>query len=725
MSKIDPCAPSVGPAVIDAELSLEDVMQMELYEAEARPTPAAEPAEVEPAPEDAAAADLTAGASMSAGQAEAMRFRPYIRKQTVSGRYRSPREYWQLELRVDVDGYRPMRRVSGDYFQVAGATLTYFGSFVVDAVSLKVTGWEVTISGEAQTTWPTSYNQIQIRIPRRPIFMARATAQVKWQTSSGLSGTSYTCEYESRHFRTVELEEDQEEDVTPFVSYDTGALTSGGPARTLSIDKAYSEAGIEMRTAGVSNVVPTAPGSTWSNAELHDAMVSQFSLWKDVPQWKVWLLHAWRHDKATTAGIMFDQQGQQRQGCAAFYHGITGTAPDRQRLQLYVCVHELGHCFNLFHAFQKQYTQPPSPYRPDALSWMNYPQYYPDGSAAFWNRFPFVFDDLEIIHLRHAFHNNIVMGGNPFGIGAALEDPAAFVDLVENNSGLRLELETQPSFAYGEPVVVEVKMYLTDQRGKQIHTELHPKYGFVQIAVQKPNGEVVVYKPLMEHCVALDTTTLDESKPSVYESAYIGYDKEKGHIFDQPGLYRLRGVYYGLDGSMVLSDVSSLRVRAPLTGDDEKVAELFLGDQQGVLLFLLGSDSDHLVNGNEALNQVLEEYPDHRLAVYAQLVQGFNASREFKKITPDHKVEVREPQSDKAVSFLSSVVEASKAEAGVDNITLNQTMQCMVRTQAQAGQTKEARATINELGAIFRKKGLKPHVEQLIKDQQAELRKEL
>lgn len=715
MSILDPCAPSLGPVVLDVELSLEDVAEIESYEADSLATPSVTPGLEEAYDPGAASGEAGAAASIRSG----------IRMRTVSGRYRSPRQSWQLELRVDMDGYWPMRRISGDFFQITGSTVSYYGSFMVDAVSMDLSTKWVILTGEARTTWKTSYNRVRLTIPRRPIHLPAAPASVKWLTAGGKSGSHYTCQFESRYFRTLELEEDREEEVTPFLSYDTGSLASGGPARSLSIVGAYAEAGIEVRTAGAPNLVPTAPGSTWSNAELHHAMVSHFSLWKDLPQWKVWLLHGWRHDSPTTAGIMFDQEGQQRQGAAAFYHRIAGDSPEALRLQLYVCVHELGHCFNLLHAFQKQYSNPPSPYRPEALSWMNYPQYYPDGPSAYWNGFPFAFDELEVIHLRHASRNDIIMGGNPFGIGASLEDPAAFVDLVEDNSGLRLELESPPSFAYGEPVVVEVKLYLDGQRRRQIHQELHPKFGFVQIAVQKPSGELDVYKPLMEHCVTLDAATLDENTPSMYESAYIGYDKERGHLFDQPGQYRLRAIYYGLDGSIILSKILPLRVRPPVSAEDEKVAELLLGEEQGTLLFLLGSDSDYLKSGNEALSQVLAEHPDHRLAVYARLVKGMNAAREFKVLTPDSQVRVREPVPAEAVSQLSAVVEASKQEQGVDNITLNMTMQTMARAQMQMGETKAARETITEMGAIFRKKDLKPHVERLIKEQQAALRAEL
>ena len=52
-------------------------------------------------------------------------------KRPVSGRYRGTTGAFQLELRVDVDRMRPMKRVSGDFFQLSGGTTAYYGSFVV------------------------------------------------------------------------------------------------------------------------------------------------------------------------------------------------------------------------------------------------------------------------------------------------------------------------------------------------------------------------------------------------------------------------------------------------------------------------------------------------------------------------------------------------------------------------------------------------------------------
>src|SRR5690606_34218444 len=128
-----------------------------------------------------------------------------------------------------------------DYFQPTGGTLTYFGSWVVNSVNLDVADLMVTITGEAETTWSTSFNKIKVTIPRRILFMPPAPATVEWFNAAGQKGGAYLCSYESAYLRSIDFEQDREQSVTPFVSYNTGALPSGGAARDLTVAKAYAE----------------------------------------------------------------------------------------------------------------------------------------------------------------------------------------------------------------------------------------------------------------------------------------------------------------------------------------------------------------------------------------------------------------------------------------------------------------------------------------------------
>ncbi len=642
---------------------------------------------------------------------------PFKRK--VSGRYRHAGAV-QLELRVDVDGRHPLRRVSGDFFTQSGGTLTYLGSFIVDAPTIAVSPTQVVIDGMGAYTWSAAFPRVRVTIPRNTIFVPPGSATVRFLSTGGAVGATYACAYASPFFRTVQLEEDSVAGVTPFVSYNTGSLASPPPSRILSIAAAYAEAGVEIQVAGTRNIVPTSGiGSAWSNAELHNAMVTNFSLWANQPQWKVWLLTAQLHDLGPgLLGIMFDQQGAQRQGCAVFHASLAGATPDRQREQLYTCVHELGHCFNLFHSFHKQYMNPPQPNRLDSLSWMNYPWYYPGGPAAYWTQFPFQFDDPEMVHLRHAFRDNIIVGGNPFGTGAALEDARSFNEALQDNSGLQLELRGRTSYLLGEPVVPEIKLERTDLRGKIVTPHLHPNFGFLEIGIRHPSGKVMVYRPMLQHCVQPAEITLAAEHPALYESSFIGFGQD-GLYFDAPGLYKLRAVYLAPDGSRVVSNILPVRVRSPITREDDRIADLLLGDDQGALFYLLGSDAKSLEKGTDAFRTVLEEHPKHPLAVYARLVLGVNASREFKVITKAHTVEARKPDYEAATRSLSAVVDESMAGRGLDNLSLNFAMRTLADVQEVTEGITASAATAKRMLEHFRKQKLNAQVLENIAEQAA------
>ncbi|MGB7115236.1 MAG: hypothetical protein WBD56_03760 [Anaerolineales bacterium] len=102
------------------------------------------------------------------------------------------------------------------------------------------------------------------------------------------------------------------------------------------------------------------------------------------------------------------------------------------------------------------------------------------------------------------------------------------------------------------------------------------------------------------------------------------------------GTYRFRAIYYTPDGSQVVFNILNLRIRPPLTHEDETVAELYFGEDQGGLLYLLGSEAKFLKQGNNAFEAVLEEHDNHPLAVYNDMVKGINAGGPFKNITPEN-----------------------------------------------------------------------------------------
>jgi hypothetical protein len=617
----------------------------------------------------------------------------------VSGRYRSGTTPFQLELRVDVDRARPTRRISGDFYQIAGGTKNYFGSFVVHAPTLSVTPTLVTITGLGQYTWNAAAPRIRVTIPRVRILQPPAPATVQFFTMSWSPGATYLCNFESPYFRTVILETDRVVDVTTpvFSSYNTGSLPSGGPARPLTVVSAFAEAGIEVQVSPGS-LVPTE-GPTWSDAELHASMVRHFSLWREEPQFRVWELVAQAHDLGPgLLGIMFDQQGRHRQGCAVFHAGLGGTTADRLRLQLYTYVHELGHCFNMMHSWQKSLAIPPGVDRPRAMSWMNYPWGYPDGQAAFWSNFPFQFDNGELVHLRHAYRNNIIMGGANFRVGAGIGHPEKFDLPIEDRSGLRLEISAADSYLLGEPVTITLRLTARDPRTETVHPYLNPEAGLVQIAIAKPGGEVVAYEPMIQHCVMGERVALTEEANTLQETVYIGYGAD-GQYFRHAGIYEVRAVYNALDGSQVVSNILRLRVRNPVSEEEDQLTGLLFGDEQATLFYLRGSDSETLSSGNRALDTVLERYGDHPLAAYARLVKGVNASRDFKIVTsePTLRVDVRKADQATSLKLLSPVVKAGAEQTKLDSQSIEYATMRLADVQRKQGDAPGALATESSL----------------------------
>jgi len=623
-----------------------------------------------------------------------------IPKRAVSGRYRSPAAFFQVELRVDVDGKRPCNQVSGDFYQVSGGTTTYFGSFVVKTPTLTVTATTVTCRGLGQFTFGAGAPVVQVTIPRVSIFSPAPHATLQFFTTGGAPGASYSCAYESQYFRTVVYERDRITDVTTpeFTSYNTASFPSGGPNRTLNVQSAYAEAGVEVQVLpepAAINIGEAGANHQWSDSELNASMALHFNQFRNVPQWDVYEMVCQLHELGPGLyGIMFDyQDAHQRQGCAVFHAGIGGTTNDKLRLQLYTYVHEMGHCFNLMHSWQKNLANPPGTNRPASLSWMNYPWNYPlGGEPAFWNAFPFQFDDGEIQHIRHAFRNNVIMGADPFGTNAGLMNPQAFSNPLSDLSGLQFEISTPRSVLLGEPVVLRLNLKTTDGRGKVVHSHLHPSAGLVNVAIQNPSGQVRVFEPIMEHCVGAQYARIDANTPGLEDSAYIGYGKG-GLTFDQGGMYKIRATYCANDGSQVVSNIINLRVRNPITSADESVADLLMGEQQGVLFALMGSDSQFLETGNKAFDEVLAKHGSHPLANYVRLVKGVNLGRDFKLVVPgETKLQIRRANHQQRIEMLGTV-EKNATTIGLDSTTTDQVRTYLAESQRKSGDLAGAAET--------------------------------
>ncbi|GAA3017125.1 hypothetical protein [Streptosporangium longisporum] len=657
----------------------------------------------------------------------------------AAGRFSGVADGVRVDLRVDLEGELPV--VSGDLFTVSNGA--YYNSFILDggqAVELPAT-----ITGTAKYATETGRTRVSVRVDK---LAPGGTATLTRSTPDGSDPTVFTCSYVSRFLRTIDWEIDYVAGSTPVGQYATTdhPRPPGLDKRIMTVQAAFADAGVELRTAGAANEVALSEADKdkmWSVAELDAAMRRHFSLHRDALQWKLWTFIATRkaYDDGTASpadGTMFDGDGTfQRQGMATFYDVMKEVEIVGTRDELFTFIHEIGHALNLAHTFGKQDAIPKQPLGLrngyGDKSFMNYQGEYlgdpatgeGNGDAAFWEAFAWQFTPGELRHMRHGFYEHVVMGGKPFLTNAA--HLPALAPPAPSRSGLRVRLSGSESFSHGEPVTVEIKLSLDGSRpAAEAVDDLKPGGSHLTVLITDPAGKVRPFQPIARDCGNHDRITLDEGTPALYTGAYLGYGAG-GFTFPEPGTYRLQARYRAPDGSTVVSPDHLIAVKAPADDTDRAVGDLLLGSQQGILLALRGSDAPQLAEGNAALDTLIADHPDHPLAVHARMAKGANAGRNFLTLT-ETGVEVRPADTDTSIEQLAAVVETTldpTTDAGVDNITLNESMRRLARAHARAGDLEQADTVLDQLVETFRDKDVPEPVLATIVEQAETARTEL
>jgi hypothetical protein len=332
----------------------------------------------------------------------------------------------KLELRVDVDGARPLNVISGDFYSNSKGKRNYLSSFIFQEIKKKeIPTKGIRLIGKKGQFSLNSDQIIDIQITTHAnSHPLRATA--KWTNNSG-SESKCLIKCASKYFRRVRLEHDYEKGVLPLEPYETTALSSPSSHRSypIGIIDAFAEAGIEIIVVKEKRDSVPSPkgnpedGAVWTDNELQAAMLKHFTAFNQ-PQWTLWLLSAKEYVMSNIYGITVDCKEKKRRGCAVFQSSTGWESVEEKRFRLFIYVHELGHCFNLHHPWEKPQDDPsPEAGRYATLSWMNLPwRYYSSeearGEKAFWEAFDFQFSNSELTHLRHGFRNDVIFGGNAF-----------------------------------------------------------------------------------------------------------------------------------------------------------------------------------------------------------------------------------------------------------------------------------------------------------------------
>ncbi|MET0888097.1 MAG: hypothetical protein ABWX92_16795 [Mycetocola sp.] len=637
--------------------------------------------------------------------------------------------FQQEDLRLDVDGNFAQMTASG----TAYSRLTARNHWIASLTATR-TGWSGDIwYKDNAPSFP--YTRVTIRVVR-PSFWRRPTAAIV-RFSGGGTPFTRTYAWASARFRSVEFEYDTTPDANQVVSvntHDHPNRPAGIRNEALSIDTVYRRAGFDVRNSGGSGSVPVAgagANGTWSDAEMHDAMQTYWSRFSNAPRWSMWVFSAALHDMGNSlGGIMFDDIGpNHRQGTAIFTEAFISVAPSAdpapdawvRRMRFWTTAHEMGHAFNLAHAWQKSLGTAWIPLvdEPEARSFMNYPYSVSGGETAFFATFDYRFSNAELLFMRHAPARFVQMGNANWFDNHGFESPDAALQAAEYRLEVRANRE-RAEFEFLEPVVLEVKL-TNDGRDPKIigSTALDPA-GLVVII--KPEGKPArQWIPYATACAEPRAEVLEPGL-SAYESLPL-FAGQNGWDVAEPGVYDIH-VAAEVDGMVVFSNPLRLRVAAPRSSEEERLAGEFFTENVGRALTFSGTVA--LTDANETLRETVDRLPSSAAAVHAAVALAQPLARDFKSLTipdtsvpmtsvadADGSVAVRRAQPDQALTLMSTTTDTAVVDATAEtlgHIGFRREVEQFAVALSNTGDSAGAASLQTDLAKALSNRGVLPRV---------------
>jgi hypothetical protein len=560
-----------------------------------------------------------------------------------------------VTVRVDVDRFYPQRRIS---IQVS----RLFPKATAHAIA-EVTSDECLALNRRRVTANITYRDgdASLIVGDQISFDARRTRGLSYDSyrltlsGAGVASRSYDLEFESQFFDSVEFEVDRVADAgVALTSYDVASHPNRPadlPSEALSFATIYQRAGFDVTMSPNTSVLPTVgtgANTTWSDSEMHNAMVTYWSRHADRAQWALWILYARQHDQGRSlGGVMFDDIGaQHRQGTAIFTDSFIQDVPDgdanpaawRQRMTFWTAIHEMGHAFNLAHAWQKALGvvdgAPGDPWiplanEPESRSFMNYPFRVAGGESSFFSDFRFRFTDDELLFMRHAPRRFVQMGNSEWFVNHGFEAPNAL------ERSARWDLRIRPNrelnrYSFLEPVVMELKLTNTTARAASVEEDLLADGRHIRVFIQREGGLARQWRPLISRCHHEKAIPLGPNA-SLYGTHPIGISTG-GFLIDEPGFYKVQAALT-LGSEVIVSNVLRLYVAPPSSQDESALAPDYFTEEVGRVLAFDGAPS--LVGARDTLQNLIGRCPTHPASLHARVALSAPLLRDYKELHAD------------------------------------------------------------------------------------------
>lgn len=586
----------------------------------------------------------------------------------------------RMELRLDVDGRYPQMTASG---------------VIVPAWYAKKTHWIADLERGTTDHWKGKiwylegdrrlfpFDTVEIRVSRRH-FRSRAYAELTFHGYRNDSGP-YRLEHVSPYFHDVEFEYDFVEGSDAFTqcnTHDHPNHPADLPQELLSIESVYRRAGFNVVKSGGDDTVPiTLSGDNiWSETELHNAMQQYWSQFDNIAQWSMWTVFAGVHSGGA-AGIMFDDIGpNHRQGTAIFSdNDLFNADPSdpnpikfRERYIFWCACHEMGHCFNLAHSWQKEYPYLGNPWcgrlknEQDALSFMNYPFYYPvggwnsSGTDDYFADFRWRFSDQELLFLRHAPERFVQMGNADW-----FDDHGFQYANSANRPDLALELRVNRShrvFEFLETVTIELKLSNISKDPQIVDGHVLKSMDDFVIIVKKDGKPARQFIPFANMDVRPVKKVLNPGE-SLYDAHMISAG-QNGWDLSEPGNYTIQAVLKLKSGEDLVSNALRLRILPPKGYDEEHIAQDYFSEDVGRVLVFEGSPA--LTRANDTLTRLVDQFPEHRAAIMAKYALVNPVAMKFKQLHIPDKIIPELSLAEQGFKFIAKNADYDGAKAHLD-----------------------------------------------------------
>lgn len=643
-----------------------------------------------------------------------------------------PVNLFTLTVRVDVDRYYPQNRISIEATRLFPHRA---GHVIAEVISDQCLGYN-----HREIIATITYRDGDANlIPGTTVtFSARrgrgfSYASYSVTLSGGITPVTHDLAFKSIYFDPVEFEIDTVENAgTATTTYDTAShpnRPAALPAETISLGTVYQRAGFDVSISPNASTIPIADAGangTWSDSEMHNAMVTYWSRFANNPNWALWVLFAARHDQGRSlGGVMFDDIGpNHRQGTAIFTDSFIQDAPAgdpaaaawRNRMVFWTATHEMGHAFNLAHSWQKSLGAPygnpwvPLADEPEARSFMNYPYNVSGGQAAFFADFAFRFSDSELLFMRHAPRRFVQMGNENWFTNHAFEDGLALPKSGRYQLALRPN-RAENSYRFLEPVTMELK--LTNRSGADmvLDGDMLADGRHVSICIQREGGLSKQWRPMITRCHEIHPQTVAPDA-SIYGAHLISADTS-GWLIDEPGFYKLQAAV-NMGDEVVVSNVVRLWVQPSRSTEEGKIAGDFFTEDVGRVLAFSGAPE--LAAAETTLRELAGRCPDNPAAVAATVALTAPELRPYKSLAVTDKDRMQiVAASAKPVSAAKTIAKELLAKSDqaanmMGHIPYFGQLRTVAETMETSGDEAGAVKVMEETIAVMKKREILPAV---------------